>query len=418
MAYLLSMDLDLVKFFKLHAQRILWILLLLLVLVFFFHRWYAGSSVVVFEVKAKNFVQSVVASGQVQNPHRIDVGVQITGTVSNIPVQEGQDVNKGDVLIELESTELRAALRQAQLNVELARVKLLQLHQLLEPVALQTFIQAQANNDNALKTLKRNKELVEKNFIGLAALDESIRAQFITQAIWFSSKSQWESFKPGGSEYLSAQSALSLAQSVEQGALSRLGYARVLAKASGVLISRNAETGDVVQPGKTLMRLSPRGPTHLVVQIDEKNLNKLKTGQKALASADAYSSQKFEATLVYINTSVDPQRGSVEVKLLVPDAPSYLKQDMTVSVDIEVAKTLDAHPIPLLGVHGVASLQPWVYKVQGGRLIHQDVVLGLSSAGLVDVLEGLTEGDLVTMDALMPLAATQRVSPQLQPTSP
>ena len=127
MAYLLSMDLDLVKFFKLHAQRILWILLLLLVLVFFFHRWYAGSSVVVFEVKAKNFVQSVVASGQVQNPHRIDVGVQITGTVSNIPVQEGQDVNKGDVLIELESTELRAALRQAQLNVELARVKLLQL---------------------------------------------------------------------------------------------------------------------------------------------------------------------------------------------------------------------------------------------------------------------------------------------------
>ena len=91
---------------------------------------------------------------------------------------------------------------------------------------------------------------------------------------------------------------------------------------------------------------------------------------------------------------------------------------MTVSVDIEVAKTLDAHPIPLLGVHGAASLQPWVYKVQGGRLIHQDVVLGLSSAGLVDVLEGLTEGDLVTMDALMPLAATQRVSPQLQPTSP
>jgi HlyD family secretion protein len=418
MAYLLSMGLDLMEFLKLHAQRILAILLLLLVLVFFFHRWYTGPSVVVFEVKAKNFVQSVVASGQVQNPHRIDVGVQITGTVSNIPVHEGQDVNKGDVLIELESTELRAALRQAQLNVELARVKLLQLHQLLEPVALQTFIQAQANNDNALKTLKRNKELVEKNFIGQSALDESIRAQLITQAIWFSSKSQRESFQPGGSEYLSAQSALSLAQSVEQGALSRLGYARVLAKASGVLISRNAETGDVVQPGKTLMRLSPKGPTHLVVQIDEKNLNKLKIGQKALASADAYSSQKFEATLVYINTSVDPQRGSVEVKLLVSDAPSFLKQDMTVSVDIEVAKTLGAHPIPLLGVHGAASEQPWVYKVQGGRLIHQDVVLGLSSAGMVDVLDGLIEGDLVTMDALMPLAATQRVSPHAQPTSP
>ena len=360
-------------------------------------------------------MQTVVASGQVQNPHRIDVGVQITGTVLNIPVLEGQHVNKGDLLIELESTELRAALKQAHLSVEQAQVKLLQIHQLLEPVALQTFNQAQANNDNALKTLKRNRELLEKNFIGQSSLDESIRAQLITQAQLMMSKSQLESLKDGGSEHLSAQSSLSLAQSTQEGARSRLDYAKVLAKVSGTLISRNVEPGDVVQPGKILMRLSPSGQTQLVLQIDEKNLRKLKLGQSALASADAYPSQKFEATVEYINTSVDPQRGSIEVKLGVSKPPEYLKQDMTVSVDVEVSKTLSAKPVPLLCIHEINTRMPWVYKVIGSKLIRQVVSLGASSAGFVDVVEGLQEGDLLTIDALMPLKSGLRVHPSPTP---
>ena len=379
------------------------------------YKWYLGQSIPVFEVKARDFVQTVVASGQVQNPHRIDVGIQITGTVLSIPVLEGQLVNKGDLLIELESTELRAALRQAQLSVEQARVKLLQIHQLLEPVARQSVNQAQANNDNALKTLKRNHDLFEKNFIGQSSLDESIRAQLITQALLMTAKSQLESLVDGGSEYLNAQSALSLAQSAQEGARSRLDYAKVLAKASGTLISRTVEPGDVVQPGKSLMRLSPSGQTQLVLQIDEKNLQKLKLGQSALASADAYPSQKFEAKVAYINTSVDPQRGSIEVKLGVPKPPDYLKQDMTVSVDVEVSKTLSAKPVPLLCIHEMSTSTPWVYKVIGSKLVPQVVRLGVSSAGFVDVVDGLQEGDLLTVDALLPLKSGLRVHPT--PTS-
>ncbi len=402
-------------FLELHLKKILLSFLLLSLAAGLTYKWYLGQSVPVFEVTTRDFVQTVVASGQVQNPHRIDVGVQITGTVLNIPVLEGQYVKKGDLLIELQSTELRAALRQSQLSVEQAQVKLLQIHQLLEPVAFQTFNQAQANNDNALKTLKRNRELLEKNFIGQSSLDESIRAQLITQAQLMMSKSQLESLKDGGSEHLSAQSSLSLAQSTQEGARSRLDYAKVLAKVSGTLISRNVEPGDVVQPGKILMRLSPSGQTQLVLQIDEKNLRKLKLGQSALASADAYPSQKFEATVEYINTSVDPQRGSIEVKLGVSKPPEYLKQDMTVSVDVEVSKTLSAKPVPLLCIHEINTRMPWVYKVIGSKLIRQVVSLGASSAGFVDVVEGLQEGDLLTIDALMPLKSGLRVHPSPTP---
>jgi hypothetical protein len=58
---------------------------------------------------------------------------------------------------------------------------------------------------------------------------------------------------------------------------------------------------------------------------------------------------------------------------------------------------------------------PWVYKVIGSKLIRQVVSLGASSAGFVDVVEGLQEGDLLTIDALMPLKSGLRVHPSPTP---
>ena len=81
-------------FLKLHFKKILLFFVLLSLALGLTYKWYVGQSVPVFQVKARDFVQTVVASGQVQNPHRIDVGVQITGTVLSIPVLEGQLVNK------------------------------------------------------------------------------------------------------------------------------------------------------------------------------------------------------------------------------------------------------------------------------------------------------------------------------------
>ena len=65
-------------------------------------------------VKNGSFVQTIVASGRVESPHRISISAQITGTVSDVPVLEGQTVEKGQLLIALENTELHSALRQAQ----------------------------------------------------------------------------------------------------------------------------------------------------------------------------------------------------------------------------------------------------------------------------------------------------------------
>ena len=169
------------------------------------------------------------------------------------------------------------------------------------------------------------------------------------------------------------------------------------------------EVGDVVQPGKLLMTLSPQGKTQIVIAVDEKNLHLIALGQKALVSADAYPQQKFSATLIYINPGINAQTGAVDVKLDVPDAPEMLRQDMTVSVDIEVARRAQALLLPIAAVHEADSAAPWVLRVEQGRAVKAAVRVGLRSGGLVELLDGLHEGDQV-----LPVAATVQAGQRLR----
>jgi HlyD family secretion protein len=94
-------------------------------------------------------LQTVVASGRVETPHRVNIGAQITGTVARVPVSEGQTVKAGDVLVELVGTELQSARRQAQQAVVQAQNRLRQMNELQGPVVQQTLRQAQASLDTA-----------------------------------------------------------------------------------------------------------------------------------------------------------------------------------------------------------------------------------------------------------------------------
>ncbi len=372
------------------------LLTLLLLAVLAGPRLLLGPEVPVLTVVQRDFVQTVVASGRVEAPHRVELGAQITGTVLRVPVREGQDVTAGTGLVELESSEWRAAARQADLAVQQARARLRQLHEVQAPVAEQALLQAQANHDAARKALARNLELFTKGFIGQAALDETQRAEHVAQAQVLTARQQLASTRPAGSDAAMAETALAQAQAGAQIARAKLRYATISAPVAGTLITRNVEPGDVVQPGKVLMVLSPLGETQLVVQIDEKNLGLLRVGQRSLASADAYANERFAAEIEYINPSVDAQRGAVEVKLRVPAPPPYLRQDMTVSVDIDVARVANAVLVPGDALHDADTASPWVLKLDGRRVRRQAVTLGLRSSGLAEVLKGLRAGDQVT----------------------
>lgn len=98
-------------------------------------RWWLGPQVQTEVVQRRDVLQTVVASGRVETPHRVNIGAQITGTVARVPVTEGQTVKAGDVLVELVGTELQSARRQAQQAVVQAQNRLRQMNELQGPAA-------------------------------------------------------------------------------------------------------------------------------------------------------------------------------------------------------------------------------------------------------------------------------------------
>ncbi len=346
-----------------------------------------------YEAVRGDLVQSVVASGRIITPQRVSVGAVITERVTRIPVQEGQAVTRNEILIALDDRDERAALDQARASVAQAEAKVRQLREVALPAAEQALVQAQANALQARQAYERSLSLREKGFVGQSQLDDAKRNLDVADSQLRAARLQVQTNGASGSDYALAQTALEQAQANLRAAQVKLEQTVIRAPVDGVLIARGIEAGNVAQAGKELMALAPAGETQIVVQIDERQLSRLALGQKALGSADAFPGERFAAELFYINPGVDPLRGAVEVKLRVTSPPAYLRQDMTVSVDIEVARRADTVIVPAETVRDASGPEPWVLAIRGFRAVRMPVKLGLRGDRRVEVLEGVEPGD-------------------------
>ena len=353
-----------------------------------------GPAVVVDQVARSRLIETVVASGHVETPYRVEIGSQITGTVEDVLVQEGEKVAKGQPLIALEPRELKASVVQAQGAVAQADARIRQLEELTLPSAKEALTQAQATLLNAQQTYDRTAQLERNGYATRAALDDAQKTLDVARAVKRAAEFQVYTASHGGSDFVMARTQLNQARANLDTAESRLSYATIVAPRDGVLITRSVERGTVVQAGKALLVLAPSGDLQLVLQIDERNLGKLALGQNALASADAYPDRHFAAAVSYINPGVDISRATVQVKLTVADPPDDLRQDMTVSVDIEVAAKDNAKVLPVRSVHDILSGQPWVLAMKDGRATKRPVKLGLRGNSQVEIVEGLEPGDV------------------------
>ena len=373
-----------------------------------------GTPSAVYAATSGELVQNVVASGRVISPQRVTVALQGTGRVLRVAVAEGQAVEAGQLLIELDNSDSRASLAQASGAALQAQAKLRQLSELSQPQAIEALAQAQATLLQANKTLIRNRELVAQGFVSQAAVDDAQRAVDVAASQVASAQAQVKTNTAGGSDRLLADAALRQAQAGQQLARAKLEQGLVYAPSGGVLISRSVEVGDIVQPGKALMVLAASGQMQISVQIDEKNLAKIALGQMAYGSADAFAKERFDAVVAYINPGVDATRGSVEVKLNIANPPTYLRQDMTVSVDIETARRTATIVIPTSTLEDAATDKPWVLVVRGKHAVKQFVTLGLLGDTRVEVLQGIAKGEGVIPKLKQGVKAGQRVRAQLQ----
>jgi HlyD family secretion protein len=169
-----------------------------------------------------------------------------------------------------------------------------------------------------------------------------------------------------------------------------------------------------VQPGKVLLSLAAQGPVRIDASVDEKYLRLLQPGQKARAVADAFAHQPFDAVLSYLSPSVDAQRGTVDVRLQVPEAPRFLRPDMTVSVEMQVGQRQATLMLPSDAVRGADTPAPWVLVADGGVARRVPITLGLHGVGQVEVTQGLSQDDWVLLST-SPAAEGDRVRPLSAP---
>ena len=379
---------------------------------------FLGAPVETYAATRGDLVQTVVASGRVMSPRRVSVGAVITERVVRIPVEEGQRVRRGDLLIQLDDREERAAVAQAQATIAQAEAKLRLIDEVGLPAAQQALAQARANATQTQAAFDRARDLRTKGFLSQAALDDAQRNRDVAASQLAAAQLVVASNAATGGDRAVAQTALTQARANLAAAQARLEQTAIVAEVDGTLIARNVEPGNVVQPGKELMVLAPAGATQVELAIDEKHLAQLKLGQKAIGSADAYPAQRFAAEVAYINPGVDALRGAVAVKLAVPAPPDYLRQDMTVSMDIEVARRSGVVIAPADAVRDAVGGAPWVLVVRDGVAVRQPVTVGLRGDDRVELASGVAADEALVPAGNPAIRPGQRVRASPAPRAP
>ncbi|MFN0178972.1 MAG: efflux RND transporter periplasmic adaptor subunit [Gemmatimonadales bacterium] len=376
--------------------------------------WWAGGKLLPDRVDAtpvtrRLLVQSIVATGRVRSLSRARLGPAVSGTVARVLVRDGERVSAGQLLVQLDPAEALAQLAQARAALGQAEAGMAGMVELRTSVAAATLRSAEVRFQRAQSEYQRTQRLVEAGATAADQLDLANQTLEAARAERDIAEVQLRAAQGGGADRRTAEAARAQASASVQAAQARLDNTRIVAPGPGRVLTRDVEPGDVVQTGRVLLTLALDGPTQISAVPDEKDVARLREGQPAVASADAYPGERFAAKVSYLASSIDPAQGTVEVRLDVDSAPEYLLPDMTVSVQIETGRRPTALLVPVTAVVGLLGTTPSVWAVRDGRSVLAPVTIGVRGEEYLEILEGLAEGDLVITVPPNGITSGQRV---------
>ena len=377
------------------------ILLLILAASYALFRWWQGPVLPGYTLTYRPLVQNVVATGRVATVSRAQVGSEITGVVLERFVQEGDQVVPGDLLLVLKSDELLAQVRQAE-------VALTELATSRRPQAVAELATAKAQLEQASREAARRRNL-EAGILSAEEIEQAVEAERVARNNFETVRLKTAALAPGQVEEAKLREQLAAAQA-------QLAKTKIRSTVTGTVLTLDVEPGDLIQPGQTLFSIALKGNTEIRVPLDERNLPQLALQQKATVISDAYPDQPFPARINFIAPSIDPQRGTVEVRLAVDPVPDFLRQDMTVSVNVETNRRERALAIPNDALSGIKGNKAVVLLVRDGKIQRRQVTLGLRGLAMSEVVSGLQDGDQVLADAESSLAEGARVRLKQQKT--
>jgi RND family efflux transporter MFP subunit len=317
------------------------------------------------------------ASGYVVARRVATVSSKVTGQVSEVLIEEGQAVQEGQVLARLDDTTARAEYTVADRSLESARRNLAEIEVRLS---------------DARRTLQRNQAVFEKKLAARSVVDAS-EAEVAALAA---------RLEVASSEVAVAQSSLALRRQALEDLLIRAPF-------PGVVISKDAQPGEMVSPISAGGGFTRTGIATIVdmdsreieVDVNEAYINRVSTGQRVEAALDAYPDQMIPGHVISIVPTADRQKATVRVRIAFDALDPRILPDMGIKVGFLDAEGRE-RPASRITLPVAAVVREGdstrVWLVRDGKVERRAVRLGEPTGETVPVLEGLSGGEVVVVD--------------------
>jgi RND family efflux transporter MFP subunit len=317
---------------------------------------FVAAPVKVFKVQRQKISEKLFYTGVIEAWNKINVTPDIGGKIAKIHVEEGDLVQKGQLLAELDTRAVRLQLEQAQAALAVA----------------------EANHNDAKKNMDRMERLIKED----AASDQ-----------------QYEKVKLS---YESAEAQLKQAQAALNLARYSLDVSLMKAPFSGVVASRNAEVGDVINPmmggfSPTSGVLTLMDFSRVKIEIDatQQDVVRIKKEQLAQLRVTALPDRVFQGKVSIVNITADPMTKKFRVEVIVDNPDLVLRPNTFGEVILEVSTHDQALVIPPKAI----LENKYVFRVKDNKTVERiEVIIGLQNADMVEVMNRLKEGDLVVVE--------------------
>ena len=320
-------------------------------------------------VAPANIMNSITATGTIEPVTSVTVGTQVSGIISKLFVDYNSVVKKGQVIAELDKTNLMSQLNTAKTQLATA--------------------QSQLNYQTA--NYKRYKTLFEK---GLVAADDFDNAKL---------------------SYTQAKEQVASAKEEVQRAQTNLGYATITSPIDGVVLSKSVEEGQTVAASFSTPELFTIAQDltnmQVVADVDEADIGDVKEGERVTFTVDAYPDDTFEGEVKQVRQEATTTNNVVtyEVVISAPNADLKLKPGLTANVTIYTAERKGVLSVPSkalrftpqketvgkMKIVDVANAKNKVWTIEGNSIVAHKVNIGMTDGTNTQIVGGIAEGTKV-----------------------
>jgi RND family efflux transporter MFP subunit len=354
----------------------------------------AADQPVPIQTRAPNRVQepvSVAASGAVEANVTAQGAFQIAGRVAKVFVEEGQAVNKGQVLAELDATDYRNAYDAAQAQADAAQAvdrKAQQGPRAQELEQARIDYEQWQDQYNRMKFLYDHKSLPANDFKKIEAGYQAAQQRYDMAR----QGTRVEDKQAASGQFHAAAAQMHEAQK-------RLGDTRLRAPISGFVGMKRIDVGDTVGAGIPVISVLDLNPVKVRVAIPESEIGKVQQGSRATVSIPSLGDRKFEGKVETVGVAADPASRTYAVKVAVPNPDRHLRAGLVSEARIFSSAMVNVMTLPgnaiLRDPQGVT--QVYVYSPSAQRVYARRVDVGEIFGNEVEIRSGLAANDQVVI---------------------